>query len=235
MAVRAPGRSQAGPHAGDTQEPLHDPRGSLDASAARGGPLTHLLYLHGFRSSPQSTKAQQFHRWVQSHRPDLHWWCPQLPASPREALALLEHGTAGWPLAQTAVIGSSLGGYYATVLAERCPDVARVVVLNPAVEPARDLAARIGVTTAWHSDESFDFRPEFIGELQAMHPAALTRAQRYLAVIAQGDEVLDWHEMAARYADCPMQVLAGSDHALSNPQPWFNAVLDFLDLTGPVA
>lgn len=223
---RAPDRAQARAH----------PQGaSRDAPVEQGAPLTHLLYLHGFRSSPQSTKAQHFSRWVQSHRPDLHWWCPQLPASPREALALLEHGTADWPLAQTAVIGSSLGGYYATVLAERWPQVARVVVLNPAVEPARDLAARIGVTTAWHSDEPFHFRPEFIGELQAMHPAALTRAQRYLAVIAQGDEVLDWREMAARYADCPMQVLTGSDHALSDLQPWFNAVLDFLDLTGPVA
>lgn len=167
---------------------------------------------------------------MQSHRPDLHWWCPQLPASPREALALLEHGTTSWPLAQTAVIGSSLGGYYATVLAERCPDVARVVVLNPAVEPARDLAARIGVTTAWHSDEPFHFRPEFIGELQAMHPVSLTRPQRYFAVIAQGDEVLDWREMATRYADCPMQVLAGRDHALSDLQPWFDAVLEVLSL-----
>lgn len=230
MAGRAPDRSHAGPYPGDTPRALHDPRGSLDASVERGAPLTHLLYLHGFRSSPQSTKAQHFSRWVQSHRRDLHWWCPQLPASPREALALLEHGTADWPLAQTAVIGSSLGGYYATVLAERWPELARVVVLNPAVEPARDLAARIGTTTAWHSDEPFHFRPEFIGELQAMHPTALTRAQRYFAVIAQGDEVLDWREMAARYADGPMQVLAGSDHALSDLQPWFDAVLDVLGL-----
>ena len=193
-------------------------------------PVSHLLYLHGFRSSPQSTKARQFRDWVHAHRPDIHWWCPQLPPSPRDAIALLMQGTAGWPLAQTAVIGSSLGGFYATVLAERWAQPVRVVLLNPAVRPDRDLADRIGETTAWHSDEPFFFRPEFITELRDMTPTHITRRSRYFAVIAQGDEVLDWREMAARYADGPMQLLDGNDHALSDFESSFSAVRDFLGL-----
>ena len=78
-----------------------------------------LIYLHGFRSSPHSKKARQFGDWVRAHRPDLHWWCHQLPPSPSDALALLIEGTKDWPLAHAAVVGSSLGGFYATVLAER--------------------------------------------------------------------------------------------------------------------
>lgn len=199
-------------------------------SADGAQPVSHLLYLHGFRSSPQSTKARQFRDWVHAHRPDIHWWCPQLPPSPRDAIALLAQGTADWPLARTAVVGSSLGGFYATVLAERWTRAVRVVVLNPAVHPDRDLADRIGETTAWHSDERFFFRPEYIADLRDMRPSAVTQPHRYFAVIAKGDEVLDWRDMEARYAGCPMRVLEGNDHALSDFEASFAAVRDFLGL-----
>ncbi len=193
-------------------------------------PITHLLYLHGFRSSPQSKKARQFGDWLRAQRPDIHWWCPQLPPSPRESLAMLSEGTADWPLARTAVIGSSLGGFYATVLAERWGAAVRAVVLNPAVHPARDLAQHLGQTQAWHSDERFFFRPEFIAELQAMAPAAITHPQRYFAVIAKGDEVLDWREMSARYAGCSMRLIEGSDHALSDFDDHLAAAIAFIGL-----
>ncbi len=190
---------------------------------------THLLYLHGFRSSPQSTKARHMAAWVREHRPDLHWWCPQLPPSPREAIALVGRGLVEWPVEQMAVIGSSLGGFYATVLAERfgCP----AVLLNPAVDPARDLEAYIGEQTAWHDPaERFYFRPEFVGELRALAPAAITRPERYFAVIAKGDELLDWREMSARYAGCRIRLLEGSDHALTDFDDHLGEIVGFLGL-----
>jgi uncharacterized protein len=177
-------------------------------------PVTHLLYLHGFRSSPQSSKARLMAAWVRQHRPELTWWCPRLPPSPAEAMRMLFDGTVRWPTAQTAVIGSSLGGFYATTFAERLG--CRGVLLNPAIEPERDLAKYIGETTAWHSDERFFFRPEFIDELRAIAPGELTQLERYLAVIAKGDEVLSWVEMSARYRGCKIKLLEASDHALSD-------------------
>jgi len=192
-------------------------------------PVTHLLYLHGFRSSPQSTKAGVMAAWVQQHRPDLTWWCPQLPPSPAEAMQMLFEGTAAWPVARTAVIGSSLGGYYATTVAEQL--ACRAVLLNPAIEPARDLAKYIGETTAWHSDERFFFRPEFIDELRAIAPVVLTRPDRYFAVIAKGDEVLSWVEMRNRYRGCKVKLLEGSDHALTGfEEQHLTEVLAFLGL-----
>ena len=190
--------------------------------------LTHLLYLHGFRSSPQSAKARRVGDWVQQHRADVHWWCPQLPPSPRQAMAMVMDGIAGWPRERMAVIGSSLGGFYATVVAEHCACPA--VLLNPAVNPARDLAQHIGETTAWHSDDRFFFRPEFVDELAALTPPAVTRPERYFAVIAKGDEVLDWREMAARYADCRIKLLEGGNHALSDFDAHLPGVLAFLGL-----
>ena len=190
--------------------------------------VTHLLYLHGFRSSPQSTKARMMATWVQAHRPDLAWHCPQLPASPREALMQLQADTAGWPRAGMALIGSSLGGFYATALAEATG--CRAVLLNPAVDPARDLARHIGETTAWHGDAPFFFRAEFLAELRAMAPAALTRPERYFAVIAKGDEVLAWREMAAHCSGCRLRLLEGGDHALSDFAEHLPEVTRFLGL-----
>jgi len=193
------------------------------------GAVTHLLYLHGFRSSPQSTKARLTAAWVQRHRPDVQWWCPQLPASPRDAMQLVLDGIADWPAASIGVIGSSLGGFYATVAAERLG--CRAVLLNPAVDPARDLQTHIGETTAWHSDERFFFRAEFIAELRAIAPVTLTRLERYFAVIAKGDEVLSWVEMSARYRGATIKLLEGGDHAMSDFDAHLPEAMAFLGLT----
>jgi len=192
-------------------------------------PVTHLLYLHGFRSSPQSTKARMVGDWLARHRPDVVWNCPQLPPSPAEAVRKLLAEVARWPRDSMGVIGSSLGGFYATVVAERLG--CRAALLNPAVDPARDLASYIGEITAWHSDDRFHFRAEFVEELRALAPAVLTEPGRYFVVIAKGDEVLSWREMAARYAGCRTKLLEGSDHALSDFKLHLPDLLRFLDLT----
>jgi predicted esterase YcpF (UPF0227 family) len=217
---------------------------------------THLLYLHGFRSSPRSTKARRMAHWVAEHRPELVFACPQLPPSPREAIALARETIAGWPRDTMALMGSSLGGFYATVLAQELasPPAAstqpaprggqavlgsgpanglrgcRKVLLNPAVDPARDLAQYIGEHSCWQNpDERFFFRPEFVAELRALQIAGpLAHPERLLAVIAKGDEVLDWREMHARYAHCHIKLLEGSDHGLTDFDDYLSELTDFL-------
>jgi len=194
---------------------------------------THLLYLHGFRSSPQSMKAQKMAAIVRQRHPAVHWWCPQLPPSPEAALRGVMEEIAGWPrqagYQSLAVVGSSLGGFYATAVAERMG--VRAVLLNPAVEPARDLARYIGEQTAWHDpDQHFFFEPRFVDELKAQHAGPLKTPENYLAIIAKGDEVLDWREMAARYAGSRLRILEGGDHALSDFDTHVPEILDFLAL-----
>lgn len=192
---------------------------------------THLLYLHGFRSSPRSAKARLVQQRMATRHPGVTLWTPQLPPSPREAMALVMQGIADWPRARMAVIGSSLGGFYATWVAEQTG--CRAALLNPAVEPTRDLAKYIGEQTSWHDPEDhFFFRPEFIDELRALHCPSLTRPERYYALIAKGDEVLDWREMTGRYPGVHLRLLEGSDHALSEFADYLDEVLAFLDLPG---
>lgn len=194
---------------------------------------THLLYLHGFRSSPASAKAvrmaAQALRLQRSGRL-LAWSCPRLPPSPAGAMALIEESTQDWPAASMAVVGSSLGGFYATVLAERrgC----RAVLLNPAVDPATSLAGHIGEQTGWHDAElHFEFTASHVDELRQMTPARITRPERYFTVIAKGDEVLDWREMHARYAASRGRLIEGGDHALSDFEAHLPDILQFLGLS----
>jgi predicted esterase YcpF (UPF0227 family) len=190
---------------------------------------SHILYLHGFRSSPQSFKARLLHAWLQRHAPAVTWCCPQLPPSPRQAWELMQACVRGWPVRSMAVLGSSLGGFYATALAEHAG--CRAVVLNPAVKPARDLVHYVGEQTAYHDPAAhFEFKAGYIDELRALTPVRLAHPDRYAAVIAKGDELLDWREMSARYAGARIKLLEGSDHALSDFEQHLDFVLDFLDL-----
>jgi uncharacterized protein len=189
-----------------------------------------LLYLHGFRSSPRSAKALRLQAWLAQHRPDVQWQCPQLPPSPQRAMDQVHDLLSKWPQGHFAVVGSSLGGFYATCAAETwgCP----AALLNPAVNPARDLAAHIGRQTAYHdATMQFEFTAGHVDELSALTPATITRPGRYGGIIARGDEVLDWREMAARYPGSSMQVVDGSDHALSDFDDHLPLVLRFLQLT----
>ena len=190
---------------------------------------THLLYLHGFRSSPQSFKAQCLARAVAALAPPPHWCCPQLPPSPSQAMAQLRLAVADWPRDRMAVLGSSLGGFYAQLLASElgCP----VVLLNPAVQPARDLAAHIGEHPAWHDPaQRIHFEPAFVEQLRALQSAPRPHRPPTLAVIAQGDEVLDCREMLAAYGHDRVRLLEGSDHALSDFEALLPEVLGFLGL-----
>jgi uncharacterized protein len=192
-------------------------------------PVTHLAYLHGFRSSPKSAKAQTMGACMRAHHPQVHWWCPQLPPSPRDAMELVLRELGRWPRESMGVMGSSLGGFYATVVAEQMG--CRAVLLNPAINPARDLAHFIGDLTSYHDpDDHFFFRPEYVTQLRVMTPRAITQPARYLPIIAKGDEVLDWQEMSARYAGTPIRLLEGGDHALSDFDEHLPTVLNFLGL-----
>ena len=190
---------------------------------------THLLYLHGFRSSPLSFKAQRMAAAVSARHPAVTWWCPQLPPSPRAAAAMLQEGIAAWPRERMAVVGSSLGGFYATWVAEETG--CRAVLLNPAVDPARDLARYIGDQTSWHDPaEHFYFAPEYVDQLRAQEKGPVRHPERYFAVIAKGDEVLDWREMTGRYPGIRLKLLEGSDHAISDFDQHIDDVLGFLRL-----
>ena len=190
-------------------------------------PTTHVLYLHGFRSSPQSMKSRKVAARMAAEHPGAVWWCPQLPPSPKEAMTMLMTGINHWPCQTMAVIGSSLGGFYATHVAEQAG--CKAVLLNPAVDPARDLHKYIGEQASWHDPQDrFFFKPEYVDELRALECNGPANPASYFAVIAKGDEVLDWREMTARYSGARIKLLPAGDHAISDFDSHIDEVFSFL-------
>jgi len=194
----------------------------------RGSAPPRLVYLHGFRSSPQSFKARLLAERLAGLGLPQRFACPQLPASPAAAVDLVLHEVAPGPA--DTLVGSSLGGYYATWLAERCG--CRAVLLNPAVFPARDLAAHTGAQPMYHSDDEFVFEPRYLGELAQLEVGTPSRLQRYLLIAAKGDELLDWREMVAKYRGAPTILLEGGDHGLSEFALLVDRVLAFAGMAG---
>jgi predicted esterase YcpF (UPF0227 family) len=189
-----------------------------------------ILYLHGFRSSPKSFKARVVQKALEDAGRAHELICPQLPASPKEAMALSLLLAERYAPDNLSIVGSSLGGFYATWLAERLG--VRAVLLNPSVNPLKNLEHHVGVTTAWHSDEPFEFRREYIDELAALRVETITRPERYFLIAATGDEVLDYRDMVAHYAGARQYVIEGSDHAISEFPQYVDEVLAFC--AGPV-
>ncbi|WP_426164834.1 YqiA/YcfP family alpha/beta fold hydrolase [Pseudoduganella sp. R-31] len=189
-----------------------------------------ILYLHGFRSSPQSMKARLTGERMAQLGRSAEFICPQLPASPRRAMELAFGLVAGVPAEELTIVGSSLGGYYATWMAEKLG--CRAVLLNPAVVAALDLEKHVGVTTAYHSDEPFEFKREYIEELRALAVPKITQPERYFLVACTGDEVLDYRDMVAHYAGAKQKVVQGSDHAISEYAGYLDEVLEFCGITG---
>jgi predicted esterase YcpF (UPF0227 family) len=151
--------------------------------------------------------------------------CPQLPASPAAAIRLALDYTQRCSVPELTIVGSSLGGFYATWLAEQLG--CRAVLLNPAVKPPRDLESYVGVSTQYHSAEPFEFKRDYIDELKALTVEQITAPQRYFLIAATGDEVLDWHDMVAHYPGARQTVIQGSDHGIAEFAEHADAVLRF--------
>lgn len=187
-----------------------------------------ILYLHGFRSAPASFKASFLQAAMQARGQAAAWFCPQLPSSPKAAVELartLITAHCPTPARDLCLIGSSLGGFYATALAEEFG--CRAALLNPAIFPARDLANQLDHRTQYHSDQPFEFKAEYLQELAQLAVAHISQPERYFLLAATGDEVLDWREMQAHYPAARQLIIQGSDHGMSDFAQYSEQVLAF--------
>ncbi len=190
---------------------------------------TLLVYLHGFRSSPNSSKAvmtREAVRALSTPGNAYEWYCPQLLASPKESMDMVTQYIDQSGAERIVVIGSSLGGFYANYLAEKYGCLA--ITLNPAVRAARELAPHVGMMTAYDSEEPFDFRAEYIDELKTLQVEGISNPERYFLIAAKGDELLDWREMVEFYKDAKQLVLEGSDHGIADYADHLPKVLEFI-------
>lgn len=172
-----------------------------------------IVYVHGFNSSAQSFKARLLRERLEALGRGADYRCPDLPHRPAAAIARLEALLADTDPAQVTLVGSSLGGYYATFLAER--HGCRAVLVNPAVRPYEGLRAYLGPQRNLYTGEPYEFTEHHLAELRSLEVDRV-RPALYLLIVATGDEVLDYRQAVARYAGCRQIVVAGSDHGMSD-------------------
>lgn len=185
-----------------------------------------LIYIHGFNSAPESFKARLIGAQLRELGREHEYFVPALPHRPAEAMALLCAAVEKHPNA--ALIGSSLGGYYATYLAERY--ALRAILVNPAVKPHALLRNHLGPQKNLYFGASYELTTQHVAELEALDTAAITPA-RYLLLTRTGDEVLDYRDAVEKYRGAMQRVIPGGDHGFGDFADYLDEALAFCGIS----
>jgi uncharacterized protein len=181
-----------------------------------------IIYIHGFNSSPASFKAKVLHERLAATGRAHEFMAPALPHSPAAAAQQLAGLARRHP--DAVLVGSSLGGYYATWLAETF--ALRAVLVNPAVRPYDLLEGHVGRQKNFHNGEEYDFTAQHVAELRTLEITAVTPS-RYLLMVETGDEVLDYRDAIGKYRGAQQVVIEGGDHGFSDFAEYADTVLEF--------
>ena len=189
-----------------------------------------IIYLHGFNSTPGSHKAHTLRAYMKARGIDRSYACPVLPHYPGDAVRVIEELLARHDPRRITFVGSSLGGFYATHLAEKHD--CRAVLIQPAVSPHVGLKALLGPQRNLYSGEPYELT---IAHLEAWRSLVVESIdpERYLLLLETGDEVLDWREAALKYAGARTAIRDGGDHTLRSFPEHIPRILQFAGVAVP--
>ena len=176
--------------------------------------MNTLVYAHGFKSSSKSRKALQLGEYLRAHHAEVRFLTPDLSFRPTQAISQLQWHCLGIAPEKLTIVGSSLGGFYAVVLAEKLG--CRAVLLNPSIRPFETLSKHLGEQTNLYTGEKFVFDGSHVLELEALFVPAITRAERYLLMVEMGDEMLDPRRTIEYCAGVKQIVVEDGDHELKS-------------------
>lgn len=185
-----------------------------------------IFYLHGFGSSSLSEKARQTTEYFRQQWPQIDFTALDIPYTPVEAIETIE--TAIGNDAPYALIGSSLGGFLATCIAERYG--CRACLINPAVAPHNVLHQYLGEYEHPVLQRRYQVKAEHMSILQQLMPSELVTPQNYLVLLQSGDEVLDYRQAQAFYQGADIRVQAGGDHRFTGYTGYLPAIAGFCQL-----
>lgn len=189
--------------------------------------MKSIVYIHGFLSSPLSYKARLTESWLSENQPDTEFLCPAISAYPHEAKAQLEKALGGCSPGETCLIGSSLGGYWATHLIERGL-ANKAVLINPAVRPQARMKETIGETiNSYYSDESYTLSHQDMADLEMFDVNELSNPSKYWLMVQTADETLDYRLAVEKYQDSEQLVEEGGNHSFEGYEKWLPQIIDF--------
>ncbi|HKO87030.1 MAG TPA: YqiA/YcfP family alpha/beta fold hydrolase [Burkholderiales bacterium] len=193
-----------------------------------------LIYLHGFNSDPASHKAQLMREAMVERGLGHLYRCPKLPYVPNDAIIVVEEEIKTAKAGKTeetdiTLVGSSLGGFYSTYLAQK--HGLKAVLINPAVHPQQRLERYLGPQKNMFTGEAYELKHEHIEQWRALD-VRVTEPQRFLLIVETGDEVLDYRLAVSKYAGAEQIVVSGGDHSLQSFPAHIPRILQFAGLRG---
>ncbi len=184
-----------------------------------------LLALHGFHSSPESLKAQQMSAYLASYFPEITFVCPQLPCFPEQMWELVESVLEKHKKDQIAVMGSSLGGYLATKIAEKYQ--VKVLLINPAVSPYL-LLSHAGQQKHPYTSETYQIGTNYLAQLKALEVPYIGTPEQCWVLLQKDDEILDYREALQKYKQCKITCEQGGDHSFIGFDRYLPDIIEFL-------
>lgn len=196
--------------------------------------MATVLYLHGFLSSPKSTKAQETWRWLARNCPQIVFSCPQLSSYPSQAIAQIEAELDALER-PIYVIGSSLGGFWATNLVERGL-VDKAVLINPAVDPHTRFDEFKGVPLqSYYSDVTYCLNDKDLQDLVALNYLEPHQPSKYWLMVQTDDETLDYRMATKKYRHCKQTVEEGGSHTFDGYKNWLPQIMEFFTQGASIA
>lgn len=184
-----------------------------------------IIYIHGFNSTSQSFKAQLLKKHLADGPHTL--FLPDLPHFPQQAIEILDRHASQHCDQALGFVGSSLGGYYATWLADRYD--APAVLINPAVKPYELLRQGLGENRNYHTGEVYELTESHLQQLLALELDKIGQPEKLLLLTCSGDEVLDYRDGVARYQGAKQQIVNGGDHGFSEYAQFLPLTVKFLE------
>jgi len=190
---------------------------------------SRIIYLHGFNSSPDSYKAGVLSNKMRERGLEQFLITPSIPPVPAQAMVMLSRLVEDSRKSHTvSLVGSSLGGFYATCLAETYG--CKAVLINPAVQPHELLTQYLGENTNYHTAESWQLDESHIQQLRDLDVELITQPDRYLLMLQKGDETLDYRQAQDMYKNCPSIIEEGGDHSFAGFENYIDRILTFCGL-----
>lgn len=198
-------------------------------------PMASLLYIHGFLSSPLSAKAQKMQQWLKQHRPDIAFYCPQLPPYPKQCATILDNLIKAIDSDEEErsnkaiyVMGSSLGSFWATWLAERYQ--LQAVLINPAVDIRQLMPSYLNIELKnYHHSDVYRLDEKDFDDLLSYQVGKLNKPDNYWLLAQTGDEVLDYRLAVERYKGCHQTIELGGDHSFQKFEDFIPQTIKFFE------
>jgi predicted esterase YcpF (UPF0227 family) len=186
-----------------------------------------ILYFHGFKSSSDSGKAQEFKKFIENKTSQTKIIIPDLKDDFKEAHRQIE-GLIDKNSPNILYMGSSLGGYYALYFAQLYKS--KSVLINPAIAPLSDFEIYLGKNENYATGDKFTISKDDISYVRSLHHKKILEPKNNLILLESGDEILNYVESSSYFKGSYIDIFYGGNHSYTSIKEKFTKIKNFFDL-----